>query len=147
MILQDWLESGRLRAHKTSRSDIAELLKAADRDLADAQIQQLSADRQFATAYSAALLMATVALAASGYRAPQEGHHYWTIQSLAFTMKLDTKIIERLDAFRRKRNISDYERVGVVSKKENKEMLALAKKLRCMVVEWLKENHPDLILK
>ena len=87
MSLQSWLESGQLRAHKTSKREIAELFKAVDRDLADSQVQGLSADRRFATAYSAALLVATIALAASGYRAQQEGHHYWSIQSLAFTIE------------------------------------------------------------
>jgi hypothetical protein len=143
--LEDWLESGRLRAHRTSRDEIAELLRASDRDLADAQLHGLSVDRRFATAYSAALLVATLALAASGYRAQQEGHHYWTIQSLAFTMKLDAKTISRFNTFRRKRNIADYERVGLVSEKEIGRMLALAKELRTKVVEWLKENHPELV--
>lgn len=113
MSLQGWLEKRQLRPHKTSRGEINEFLKAADRDLKDAQLQGLSPDRRFATAYSAALLVAMAALAASGYRAQQEGHHYWTIQSLAFTMKLDVKIIDQFDAFRRKRNIADYGRVGV----------------------------------
>ena len=143
--LQSWLESGQLRAHKTSRGEIAELLRASDRDLADSQLQGLSADRRFTTAYSAALLVATVALAASGYRAPQEGHHYWSIQSLAFTMKLDAKTVDRLDTFRRKRNIADYERVGMVSEQEIKKMVALAKELRATIVQWLKENHPELV--
>ncbi len=143
--LQSWLESGQLRAHKTSKREITELLKAVDRDLADSQLQGLSADRRFATAYSAALLVATVALAASGYRAQQEGHHYWSIQSLAFTMKLDAKTIDQLNTFRRKRNIADYERVGMVSEREIKKMVVLAKELRAMVVEWLKKNRPELI--
>ncbi len=145
MSLQSWLESGQLRAHKTSKREIAELLKAVDRDLADSQLQGLSADRRFATAYSAALLVATLALAASGYRAQQEGHHYWTIQSLAFTLKLDAKTIDQLNAFRRKRNIADYERVGMVSEQEIKKMVALAKELRVVVMEWLKNNYPNLV--
>jgi hypothetical protein len=143
--LQSWLESGQLRAHKTSKHEIAELLKAVDRDLADSQLQGLSADRRFATAYGAALLVATLALAASGYRAQQEGHHYWSIQSLAFTLKLDAKTIDQLNAFRRKRNIADYERVGMVSEQEIKKMVTLAKKLHAMVIEWLKKNHPELV--
>ena len=143
--LEDWLESGQLRVHKVNKREIAELLKAVDRDLADSQLQGLSADRRFAIAYSAALLVATLALAASGYRAQQEGHHYWSIQSLAFTMKLDAKTIDRLNTFRRKRNIADYERVGMVSEKEIGSMLALARELRATVVEWLKENHPELV--
>jgi len=145
MSLQSWLESGQLRAHKTSKHEIAELLKAVGRDLADSQLQGLSADRRFATAYGAALLVATLALAASGYRAQQEGHHYWSIQSLAFTLKLDAKTIDQLNAFRRKRNIADYERVGMVSEQEIKKMTILAKELRAMVIEWLKKNHPELV--
>ena len=145
MSLQSWLESGQLRAHKTSKHEIAELLKAVGRDLADSQLQGLSADRRFATAYGAALLVATLALAASGYRAQQEGHHYWSIQSLAFTLKLDAKTIDQLNAFRRKRNIADYERVGMVSEQEIKKMVTLAKKLQAMVIEWLKKNHPELV--
>lgn len=145
MSLQAWLANGRLRAHKTSKRDIADILRAADRDLADAQVQGLSADRRFATAYGAALLVATVALAASGYKASPEGHHYWTIQSLAFTMRLDARTIDQLDAFRRKRNVGDYERIGMVSDQEVEKMLTLAKELRAVIVEWLKKNHPDLI--
>ena len=142
--LQNWLENGQIRAHKTSKNEITQLLQAMDRDLADAQLPELSADRRFATAYSAALLVAIAALAASGYRASQEGHHYWSIQSLAFTMKLDAGTITLLNAARRKRNIADYEMVGMVSEQEIKKMVALAKKLRAMFQEWLKRNHPEL---
>ena len=60
-------------------------------------------------------------------------------------MKLDAQTIDRLNAFRRKRHIADYERVGMVSEQEIGNMLALAKKLRTAVVEWLKKNHPELV--
>jgi len=143
--LQDWLKSGRLKAHKTGSREIAQLLAAVDRDLADAQVHGLSADRRLATAYNAALLSATAALAASGYRAPQEGHHYWTIQSLAFSMNLNGKTIEKLDKFRKKRNISDYEMTGMVSEQEVGEMLSLAQDLRAGVEKWLHQHHPELM--
>jgi hypothetical protein len=145
MSLQSWLENGQIKPHQTSKNEITELFRAVDRDLADSQVQGLSADRRFAVAYNAALLLATVALAASGYRAQQEGHHYWSIQSLAFTLELDTKTINQLNAFRRKRNIADYERVGMASEQEIKSLVTLAKKLRVMAMEWLKKNHPELI--
>ena len=145
MSLQDWLKSGRLKAHKTGGREIAQLLALVDRDLADARINELSADRRFATAYNAALQIATAVLAASGFRASKEGHHYWTIQSLAFTMNLDGKTIEKLDKFRKKRNISDYEMTGMVSEQEVKEMLALAENLGASVLEWLQDNHPELV--
>lgn len=46
---------------------------------------------------------------------------------------------------RKKRNISDYERVGVTSEHEAREMLTLAKTLRETVTVWLKNSHPELI--
>jgi hypothetical protein len=141
MSLESWLASGQLRAKR----EIDALFEAVDRDLADAGLEGLSTDRRFATAYSAAMLVATIALAASGYRAQQEGHHYWTIQSLAFTLKLDAEITRQLDAFRRKRNRADYERAGLVSEDEAREMLALAKELRVMAPEWLKKNYAEFV--
>jgi uncharacterized protein (UPF0332 family) len=138
------LGSGRLRAHKTSRREIAGLLAAANRDQADARVDGLSADRRLAIAYNAALLCATAALAASGYRVQQEGHHYWTIQSLSFTLQLDGKTITKFNKFRKKRNISDYERMGMISEQEVEEMIALAQELCDLVTEWLKKNHPEL---
>lgn len=143
--LQDWLNEGRLKAHKTSRKEIEQLLAVFERDMRDARAEGLSADRRFATAYKTALMAARAALAASGYRTSGEGSHYWTIQSLAFTLQLDTSTITKFNKFRQKRNISDYEMIGMVSEQEVSEMVALAKTLRETVAAWLKNNHPELI--
>jgi hypothetical protein len=143
--LPDWLNEGRLKIHKTSKKEIDQLLAVFERDLADAQVESLSADRRFTTAYNAALMVSIAALAASGYRASGEGHHYWTIQSLAFTLHLDAKTIRKFNKFRQKRNITDYEIIGMVSEQEVGEMITLAQELHTMVVEWLKKNHPELI--
>ena len=146
MSLQSWLNEGKLKAHKTSKSEINQLLAVFDRDLADARVKAISADRRFATAYNAALTVAIAALAASGYRTSGEGHHYWTIQSLAFTLRLDSKTLNKFNKFRQKRNISDYERTDVVSEQEVAEMIALAQALRTAADKWLLENHPELLL-
>jgi hypothetical protein len=45
----------------------------------------ISEDWKLNIAYNAALQAATAALAAAGYRAAREQHHYRTIQSLALT--------------------------------------------------------------
>jgi hypothetical protein len=127
--LTDLASEGQFKAHKASQSEINQLLAVFDRDIADAQITNLSTDRRFIMAYSAGLTIGIVALAASGYRATGEGHHYWTIQSLAFTLGSDPKTIEKLNKFRQKRNIADYERIGMASDKEVGEMLDLAKKI------------------
>jgi uncharacterized protein (UPF0332 family) len=143
--LRDWLKEGRLKAHKSSKKEINQLLAVFERDLADAQVKTLSADRRFTTAYNAAQMVSTAALAASGYRTASEGHHYCTIQSLALTLQLDARIITKFNKFRQKRNISDYEMTGMVSEQEVTEMIALAKELHIVVVKWLKKNHPELI--
>ncbi|GAG13497.1 unnamed protein product, partial [marine sediment metagenome] len=81
----------------------------------------------------------------AGYRASREAHHYRVIQSLAYTIGLDSNVVAQLDAFRKKRNISDYERAGAVSDSEVLEMISLAKKLRGELVEWLVKNHPEFL--
>jgi uncharacterized protein (UPF0332 family) len=145
--LEDWLNEGRLESHTTSREEIKRLFAVFERDMADAQIENMSVDRKFVTAYIAALTMARAALAASGYRTSGEGAHYLTIQSLTFTLRLDTGTIRKFNKLRQKRNISDYEMIGMVSEQEVAETIALAEDLRDMVTEWLKKNHPELIAK
>lgn len=54
MSLKDLLAEGRLHTHVTNAAAVAELLAVVERDLADAAIPELSADRRFATAYNAA---------------------------------------------------------------------------------------------
>jgi len=143
--LQAWLNEGRLKTHNTSREEIDQLFAVFARDMADVQTEGLSGDRRFTTAYNAALMVARAALAASGYRTSGEGNHYWTIQSLAFTLKPDAKTIKKFNKFRQKRNITDYEMIGMISEQEVGEMISLAQELRDMVTEWLKKNHPELI--
>jgi len=143
--LQDWLKSRWLIEHQTSRQEIADLLGMADRDLVQCRTPHLSPDWQLNIAYNAALQAATAALAASGYRAARDSHHYRVIQSLAYTIKADERLITQLDKFRKKRNISDYERAGAVSEQEAKEMFALAENLRNEVEKWLRSNYPELL--
>ena len=145
MSLQDWLKSRWLIEHKTSRQEITDLLNMADRDLAQCQTPHLSPDWQLNIACNAALQAATAALAVAGYRAAREAHHYRVIQSLAHTIEADPGLITQLDKFRKKRNITEYERPGAVSEQEVKEMFALAKNLRDDVENWLKKNHPELL--
>jgi hypothetical protein len=145
MSLQDWLNEGHLKTHKTSKAEITQLLAVCERDLADAQVKDLSADRRLATAYNAALVLCVAALAASGFQASNVGHHYWTIQSLDFTLKTDARTIDKFNKIRQKRNISDYERIGMASEKDVTEMLNLANNLRVSLEAWLRIYHPDLI--
>ena len=145
MSLQDWVKNGWLVEHRTSRQEIADLLAVARRDLADCQSDGLSVDWQLNIAYNAALQLATAALAAAGYRASRDAHHFRVIQSLALTIKAEGALVAQFDAFRKKRNIAGYERVGMTSQKEAKEMIDLAKRLAREVPAWLKANHPKFV--
>lgn len=145
MSLSDWLDRGWLIKHRPDRREIRELLGIADRAIADAEVRGISPDARLSIAHNAALQLATAALAASGYRAGREAHHYRAIQSLAFTIGASVDLVDQLDTFRKKRNISDYERAGAVSEQEAGEMFDLAKSLRETVTAWLKKNHPELI--
>jgi len=145
MSLTDWKAAGWLVEHKPTRDETRALLGVIDRDLRDSAVAALSPDTQLGLAYNAALQAGTVALAAHGYRASRERKHHVTIQSLAFTIGADPAIVRKLDAFRKKRNIGDYERAGSTSTKEASELRDLARDLRAAVHGWLEHHHPELL--
>ena len=130
--------------HNPSSQEIADLLAVVDRDLRDAATEGLSPDWRLNIAYNAALQAATAALAASGYRAARQAHHYRVIESLRLTVQADNSLVRRFDAFRKKRNIGGYERAGTVSAHEADEMMDLARGLRERVIEWIRSHHPNL---
>ena len=144
MSLEVWLKNKLIEKHRSSAREIASLLHICDRDLEKVTIAGLGPDWRLSIAHNAAVQAAKAALAAAGYRTRKEGQHYHLIRSLAFTINTDPTIIKRLDKFRQKRNISDYESAGLVTEQEAEEMIALAKQLRDEVAQWLRAHHPTL---
>lgn len=51
-------EDGRLQRHTTSRNELDELRRTIERDLSDAEVELLSADRRFGIVFNAAVLLA-----------------------------------------------------------------------------------------
>ena len=145
MSLRDWEANGWLVEHGATASEIHDLLSISDRDFADSQVRELSADTRMSIAYNSALQAATAALVACGYRPSRGGQHYRVIQSLALSIGADANTVALLDRFRKKRNISDYERAGSVSDHEVQEMLSLAEAVRKDVRAWLKAKYPELL--
>ena len=143
MSLKDWLQNGWLTEHQSGPEEIEGLLGLADRDLHDCRTPGLSADWRLNIAYNAALQSAITALAAAGFRASRESHHYRVIQSLAYTIGAKPQLVLRFDAFRKKRNLSGYEIAGYISDQEAEEMIRLAEELRQTVGKWLKVNYPQ----
>jgi uncharacterized protein (UPF0332 family) len=144
MSLENWLNDKLIVRHRPSAGEVAELLHICDRDPEKAEIIELGPDWRLSIAHNAAVQAAKAALAAVGYRARKEGQHYLVLQSLAFTIKTDPATIKQLDKFREKRNISDYERAGLVTEQEAEEMIALGKQLRDDVEQWLRVHYPGL---
>ncbi|MFC1573537.1 SAV_6107 family HEPN domain-containing protein [Candidatus Eisenbacteria bacterium] len=146
MTLKRLLADGRLRPHLTSAKEIADLLRVIDRDMEDAAFEKLSADRRFATAYNAALQLATVILRAEGYRTSGAAHHWATFQALPGILGSDhTDRADYFDSCRTKRNIADYDAAGMISEAEVRELVEEAKAFRGDVLEWLRQKHPGLV--
>ena len=148
MPLKQFLTDGQLRPHRTSSKEIRDLLRVADRNLKDATVEEISYDLRFTTAYQAALQLATMVLAASGFRTTGKGHHWVTFNVLAELMGSDFQdLADYFDQCRGKRNLSDYDRAGEIAENEVEELLKEAIAFRAAVLEWLKKGHPKLMLR
>lgn len=146
MILKRLLADGRIRPHRTSAKEIADLLKLVNRDMRDAAFPGLSADRRFATAYNAVLQLATVVLRAGGYRTSGAAHHWSTFQALSCILgPHETERADYFDSCRKKRNVADYDAAGMISDAEVKELLEEIECFRNDVLSWLDREHPDLV--
>ena len=138
MSLQSWFQNSWLVQHPTSPEEIKNLLAISDRDLAACQVKQLPPDWRFTIAYNAALQAATAALAAAGYRAARDHHHYRVIQIVRVHNGAGP------ETHRKKRNVSSYDVAGSVSDKEADEMFKLAASLRADVEKWIRASRPEL---
>ncbi|HEX7940104.1 MAG TPA: hypothetical protein VF483_14040 [Gemmatimonadaceae bacterium] len=144
MSLKGWLDNHWLVAHAATEQEIADLFAVVDRDLGDAAIPRLSDDWRLGITYNAALQLATIALAAEGYRAGRERHHERTILSLRETAGIAQKTVDLLDVVRRKRNQANYEVAGSTSAREAEELYKVVEELRSDVVRWLRKRHASL---
>jgi hypothetical protein len=147
MSLQQWAENGWLRPHQTSTQEITDLLAIVARDLADTA-GNISADWRFGIAYNAALKLCVIPLHASGYRPEKTLQHYRTIAALPEILGDQWKdAADYLETCRRKRNIVEYDRAGVVTEQDASELAAFCEELRQEVLAWLNMNHPHLVPK
>lgn len=142
MSLQDWVKNGWLRPHKSSPQEIKNLLDIVERDLNDAATKSLSVDWSFGIAYNAALKLCAILLHSSGFRPEKNLAHFRTLQSLPLVLGPQyNEDADYLDMCRKKRNETEYDFIGGVSKSEADELLAYAKELKGAVIKWLAENN------
>jgi hypothetical protein len=140
------LEGRDVQSHRTSKKELDDMRALVARDLADAGIAGLSADRRFATAYNAALQAANMAIACAGYRVTAKtGHHKMTFYSA--NLALGSSAVRYGDYFetcRRKRNVIDYTRSHVATETEAKEVLDKATEFYEFVEAWIDAKLPSL---
>jgi len=124
-------------------SAIQRLLSAAERNISDAHVIEISAENRFDAAYKAIMQLANVALQVNGYRTltSKPGHHMTMIQTLSQTIGLERSTVITLDALRKQRNIADYSG-GVVPGSAVDECISHAEDLLQNVSIWLKEHKP-----
>jgi hypothetical protein len=145
MNLKQWFDNGWLRHHETSKNEISDLLAIVHRDIKDTGAD-LSADWRFGIAYNAALKLCSILLYAEGFKSERTLQHYRTIQAMPLILGEDRKEdAQYLDACRSKRNIVEYNRVGVVTEQDVNELLQFVKEFKNDVINWLKKNRPELI--
>ena len=135
-----------LDAVTPDKAQLARLLAAVERNIADAQLERLSAENRFDVAYKAILQLAMAALHANGYRTltSKPGHHQTALQTLPLTVGLPQPKVILLDAMRKQRNLADYGG-ELVSDATAAECLFSATELRAHVLAWLRANCPNLL--
>ncbi len=110
MSLENLVAIRRLVKLDATRDSIQKLLAAAERNLADAQVTNISAENRFDAAYKAIMQCAMAALWGKGYRTStsEPGHHQSAIQTLPLTLGVDADTVIVLNALRKQRNLNDY---------------------------------------
>jgi uncharacterized protein (UPF0332 family) len=140
------LANREVQKHRTSKNELDNMRTLIARDLADAAVQQLSADRRFATAYNAALQAANMAIACAGYRvSSMAGHHRITLESVRLAIgPAAGKYADYFETCRRKRNTIDYTHSHVATETEAEEILKQAYAFHRFIEAWIAKNHAKL---
>jgi hypothetical protein len=147
MTWQRLLNARRVQRHTTSKQELEDLRAVIERDLHDAGVSGLSADRSFATSYNAALQTAKMAIACAGYRVlAKKGHHQVSYEAAELAIGSSvSKLTPYFETCRRKRNTLDYDVANVVSDTEAGELLQKAQEFKREVEAWIATHHPSLV--
>ncbi len=148
MTLANLLAIQRLLAFSATPQGVQRLLAAAERNLADAKLAQLSAENRFDAAYKCIMQCAMLGLWAHGYRTStsQPGHHQTALQALPLTLGLPNSATIVLDALRKQRNLNDYEG-DPVGDSVVRECLSQAEALLAHTRQFLQTQFPVLLVK
>lgn len=146
MPYESLLAEGRIEEHRFTEADVAGFIGMAERNLADASIEQLSNDNRFGLAYDAIRTAAVAVVAAEGYRAasvPSQHQAVFVFLEEAASGRWASDV-DYFQAARRKRNQASYDVLGIVTDTEVSELLDAACAFVASVTEWLYEGDDDV---
>ena len=119
MSLEEMRIKGVLEPCKASKTDISNLLSMAERCLSDSKVKAISNETRFIQAYEVIFTCSLIALYMSGYRIRKsQGKHFYTIDSLQYTLKKNEDTIRYFQKLRSKRHQDIYEGSLIVSDSE-----------------------------
>lgn len=138
------IKTGRIKPYQARSSEIQQLLKVADRDLA-AAARNLAEDTDWAytMAYNAILQSSRALILKDGYR-PRGGEQHATVVEYIKERLGPTfdKEVGLFDQMRRKRHKVIYEISGLVSKQEAEQAIAFAKDFVDKLKLEITRQHP-----
>ena len=150
MSYEELLRERRIHPHRLRREElrqyVGDLWKAYERALADAKLEEQSADGRFQDAYTAVRLLAEIVMIAEGYRpASGPGQHETVLKFLEAVPTADWKQeAAYFQDCRKKRNRLIYRAAGVVSISEVETLIHETEKMAREVWEWIKREHREL---
>lgn len=128
---------GQLKPEPRNDAEIRRLLDMAKVRLADAQLQHLSSEGRFTSAYNAAHAAALAALRSHGYRSE---NRYTVFQCLTHTLGWPAYLWRVLDAAHQKRNLAEYEGYLEIEESTIAELCNLVPRLLDEVEQMVKRN-------
>ena len=120
--LDNLVRIGQLKAEPRNAQEVTRMLAMAQTRLSDAQLNKLSLEGRFTSAYNAAHTAALAALRWHGYRSE---NRYTVFQCLTHTLGWPANRWRVLDTAHQKRNLAEYEGYLEVEESTVAEMCAL----------------------
>lgn len=143
MTWQDWLMQGNVERRAPDANELQDLLKAARRQIEDANVPGLSAEARFQLAYTGVLALATAVIRAAGYRLRSgEGHHRRSFEAASLAIGPEARnFTDFFELCRRKRNVISYEG-SEASEAEATDLLENAASFETLVARHVGRQRP-----
>ena len=133
---------------KSSRDEISKLITMARSYQREAARGVLEPAISYHLAYEAVRMLCEVVVRAQGLRVrKREGHHKYVISEAMEQLGMGNSSLEKyLVKASRNRNDIMYEgEIDLVSLSDTRELVKVLGDLENIIINWLREHHPDLI--